>query len=254
MSFSWRDLEEKDLLDCLNLDPRYIGDELVGRQRAIAIWRKMLGKPYFGGRVFEFDPPIGGRRIAGFGASVFVSEAFVTKEIAHPRPGLRARVIQSVDSALPVVLTPAQIRADKTRGGLNLVVLCDSYPGGLDQEQLLEFKVQFAEGFVDFYKGYRFRRLLYESMNPEQKRYAEAIPGWRIVVEFDDGLPGRAIAVMHREIARWIPGTAGPSCLATLQSQAGLRRKGTANSSFACGPESNGPATCSKTADVRAVD
>ena len=68
-------------------------------------------------------------------------------------------MIQSVDSALPVVLTPAQIRADNTRGGLNLLVLCDSYPGGLDQEQ-----VQFAEGFVDFYKGYRFRRLLY--MNP----------------------------------------------------------------------------------------
>jgi hypothetical protein len=150
MSFSWRDLEEKDLLECLNLDPSYIGDELVGRQHAIAIWRKMLGQPYFGGRVFESDPPIVGRRIAGFGASVFVSEAFATKEIAHPRPGVSARVIQSVDAALPVVLTPAQIRADNTRGGLNLMVLCDSYLGGLDQEQLMELRVQFTEGFMDF--------------------------------------------------------------------------------------------------------
>jgi hypothetical protein len=80
------------------------------------------------------------------------------------------------DSTLPVVLTPAQIRADNTRGGLNLVVLCDSYPGGLDQEQLLELKVQFAEDFVDFHKGYRFRRLLYESMNPEQNDTLKRFP------------------------------------------------------------------------------
>jgi len=100
-----RDLRDEDLLECLLINRGRIGDELVGRSRAIEIWKSLMRSRSFTAAVIETSSPSSGPRIVGFGASVFVQQRFVDEEFSHPRPGLNARVFASIDSGESVVLS-----------------------------------------------------------------------------------------------------------------------------------------------------
>src|SRR5215469_2025522 len=91
-----RDFRADDLLECLSINPGRIGDELVGRARAIEIWRSLISSRSFTSAVIQADSPIAGQQIVGFGASVFVQPGFVDEEFSSPRPGLNARVFARI--------------------------------------------------------------------------------------------------------------------------------------------------------------
>src|SRR5215471_9902165 len=92
MSITSRNFRQRDLLPCLNVDPRRIGDGMVGHERAISIWKELLQYQSFAATVFECD-----HRVMGFGCGVFVNPDFAAHELANPHPGLNDRVIASMD-------------------------------------------------------------------------------------------------------------------------------------------------------------
>src|SRR5215831_108494 len=84
---TWREIREADLPACLALQPGNLGDEIVGRETAVRIWKRLLGDRAFRGIVIEDGSARSGSRIIGVGAGVFVRPDFMTAEIGNPRPG-----------------------------------------------------------------------------------------------------------------------------------------------------------------------
>lgn len=62
---SWRPVQLAEIRECLNLNPKGMGHELVGRERAIAAWPGLVKCASFQAVVIESDEPIQGRRIVG---------------------------------------------------------------------------------------------------------------------------------------------------------------------------------------------
>ena len=107
----WRPISDVDLSTCLEIQPACLGDQIVGRSAALRVWKAFLDNPAFHANVIETERPIAGHTIVACGMGVFVTRTFADREIKNPRPGLNARIIASVASGEPVVLTRAQVAA-----------------------------------------------------------------------------------------------------------------------------------------------
>lgn len=162
----WRPVRDQDLAECLDLDRDRVGHELVGEVRATKAWAWLIHSLSFHSAVIESDPPISGHRIVAFGASVFVSRAFVESELSDPRPGLNSRIIASIASGKPVVLSNAELRHANSNDGLDLVLL---YPDWrkriLRPEQIVQARNLLDQSFLEQHAGFRLRQVLIENMD-----------------------------------------------------------------------------------------
>jgi hypothetical protein len=213
----WRDFRPEDVVTCLEIDPRRLGGELIGKDCAIQSWRVLMESCCFQSAVIETDPYIGGHRIVGFGASICVSRTFADQELANPRPGLNARIMASIDSGAPVILDESALREGNTIGGLDLVVLSPVLRrDALSPDQAAEAQMLIAAAFLDLHAGYRWSRFLTEIHDEfERQNLVEASGVWRVVSDFSEfyrahpdekASPGRALAVVTREEAFRVPG------------------------------------------------
>jgi hypothetical protein len=185
-----RDLHGEDLIECLSVNPAHIGAESVAHARAIQIWESLIRSRSFTAAVIESDSPIGGHRIVGFGASVFVQPSLAEEELAHPRPGLNSRFIASVDSGQRVVLSEPELRSGNTRGGLDSLLLYGCWRKNvLTPDGMSHVCSALAARYLENHRGYRLNRLIVESVGDEESRLFEATHGWRPVQHFDG--PGR---------------------------------------------------------------
>lgn len=185
-----RDFRAEDLLECLSINPGHIGDELVGRGRAIEIWKSLIRSRSFTSVVIQADSSIAGRRIVGFGASVFVQQRFVDEEFSRPRPGLNARVFASIASGKPVVLSDPELRAANTTGSLDSLILYGSWlHEALSPEGLHEVCSSLGSSYVENHRGYRLNRLIGETVGQEERIALEASRVWRALRHLDE--PGR---------------------------------------------------------------
>jgi len=215
---NWRDVQDADLLDALSIDDTHAGFELVGSTKAVAVWKALLRSPAFHGVVIEASPPMGGHRIVGFGASVFVSADFVDAELSNPRPGLNARLIQRVDAGEPLILDLEAIRRGNTHGGLDTVVVYTSWRDSmLKLDALRDLQMLMATAFVEKHIGYRCNRILYEATSEADGVFARETHVYRFVSRFDDfhaqnpGNPwnrDRSLVVSTRTEALAVPGSA----------------------------------------------
>ena len=200
---------EQDLRDCLRIDPFRLGDGLVGRDRALASWKNLIRSRFCHSVVIEASRPVAGHRIVGFGIDVFVSRSFAEKEISQPAPGLNDRILASLSSPHPVVLTESEIRAANTQGGLDVAILYGCWREDLPgPEAVSEVCTALATCFMELHRGYRIHQLLTEVIGEEQRRYFEATHAWRIVKAFDSpgGRP-RCCAVLTRTDALSVAGS-----------------------------------------------
>ncbi|MBV8841474.1 MAG: hypothetical protein JO307_01575 [Bryobacterales bacterium] len=204
-----RDLRAEDLLECLSINPGRIGDELVGRARAIEIWRSLVRSPSFSSTVIEAARPSAGHRIVGFGSGVFVSRAFALAELSDPRPGINSRILAGIDSGPSVILNEAQLRAGNTRGGLDMVVLHASLRHNvLSPQDVSEVASAMAARFMEQHLGYRIDRLMLETVCAEEAARLAAMYIWRPVRKFDETEPpARCLWVITREEALSVAGS-----------------------------------------------
>jgi hypothetical protein len=197
------------LIECLELNPAHIGDELVGRDPAVEIWKRLIRSRSFNCTVVEATRPPRGHRIVGFGAAVFVSPAFAETELSDPRPALNSRIIASIDSGRSVVLSEAELRSGNSRGGLNLVVLFASWRRDvLDADGVSEVIVALNGSFMEAHLGYRFNSLILETAGPEEAATVRTMQIWRVVRKFDEpGQPARMLCVVTRKDALNVAGS-----------------------------------------------
>jgi hypothetical protein len=161
--FSWRKTVAKDLPECLGLNPTKNGHELVGRARAIEGWKKLLGLGDATRSAVVERQSTSGREIVGFGLAAFVKERFADAEVLEPRPGLNARVIESVVTDNSVVATLKEVRDANTRGTLQQVILDTSWKRtGLNRSHVNEVRVLLGQAYHDLFAGYRFSRIITE--------------------------------------------------------------------------------------------
>ena len=199
-----RDIREQDLLDCLLIDPLRVGDALVGRAPALAAWKNLIRSRFCHSVVIEAPKPVAGHRIVGFGIDVFVTRSFAEAEISRPSPGLNDRILASLCSGRPVVLTESEVRAANTRGGLDLAILYGCWRQGLaGPDAVSEVCTALSTSFMELHRGYRIHQLLTEVIGEEQRQQFEATHAWRVVKIFDtgEGLIPRGRAVVTRNDA-----------------------------------------------------
>jgi hypothetical protein len=199
-----RDFREDDLIECLSINPARMGDELTGRERAIQTWKKLIRSRAFSSTVIAAARS----RILGFGAAVFVSQAYAEAELSDPRPSLNSRIIASIDRGCPVVLNEAQLRSANTRGGLDMVILYGSWHEDvLNPEGVSEVGTALAVRFLEQHDGYRINRLMTETVGAYEADLNEAMHVWRAVSRFDLEGPARSLWVITRDDALGVAGS-----------------------------------------------
>jgi hypothetical protein len=217
---TWREACEADLVECLAIEPRHLGDEIVGRERALGIWKELLQTRAFHSCVVESASLPG--RILGFGASVFVTADFATREIENPRPGINSRIFASIADGSSVVRGEADLYNTSVEDALDVVTFCASWPeAGLSAQQLGEVQMLLAFGYVELHSGYRLNRLLVECIGDAQCSYVESSGVWRTAKKFAES--GHQFAVMTREDAFSVSGSIGASLFQYQEPVLGLR-------------------------------
>lgn len=184
---SWRPIRPADLGECLSLNPKSMGHELVGRARALAAWQRLQSSRSFRAVAIESDEPIKGHRIVGFAASVFVSASFAERESADPKPGVNARLISSVASGEAVVLTPEQLAYENTQGCLHLIVVQPgAMPDVLTPEECQDVLRQISLANLACFDGYRVRQVLMETTSANEIKIAKSFQVWKLLNSYED--------------------------------------------------------------------
>jgi hypothetical protein len=145
--------------------------------RLPAAWRRLLRDEALIGAVIEDRERPAPARILGFGASVFVTDAFMQEARAGITPYLTARLVrEELRGPSPVLRSPAIAEAN-AGDGLNVLFLhyCDA-ADALDQEELRRVRYQMLEACVDSHRGYRIKEVLQEIWDEVEPAYVR--PGW----------------------------------------------------------------------------
>jgi hypothetical protein len=181
-----------------------MGAGLVGPDAALVVWAHLQRDPYFVSAVFEADPPIRGHRLVGFGASVFVSAAFMDAEIATPVADINSRVIASIHTGRSVVLNRAQIGRANAGEGLDVVI-----PFGIWRHEVMtpdenvEVRTALPMAFTELNAGYQLRRILWETACEPQEQFARLSGVYRAIGVFRES--GRVLNLTDRGDAPNIP-------------------------------------------------
>jgi hypothetical protein len=106
-------------------------------------------------------PHAGQVEIVGFGFAAFVKKTFAEAEVQNPRPGLNARIIESIVAGNSVAATYEEVRDANTRSDLEQVIFDTSWKHGrLDPTQVDEVRVLLGRAYQELFAGYRLSRKL----------------------------------------------------------------------------------------------
>jgi len=199
LKLRWREALANDLEPCLEQQPHAWGDEIVGRVRALAIWNELLRSRALISGVIETALPDSGRRILGFGSSVFVTPEFMDLETRSPRPGINSRIIASVASGKPVVLGQRDIARANAGTGLDAVFLSSVWWDTSNEVEFAEMMMASAGSCVEAHAGYRMRSVMVELSGQQVRALGRGIAGFDVVGEFRD--VDRALVRQRKEDA-----------------------------------------------------
>lgn len=212
----WRPFLESDLSRCLQMQPACLGDQVVGRESALDIWRQLIQEPGFLATVIE--EPLHGNvhargdyalqekqhQMVGCGMGVFVRADFVDSELAHPGPGMNSRLIARIADGERILLSREEIGKGNATGGLDFVNLygtwCEQWSAGdVTPDRIAEVQILLGTGFAQQFSGYRFKRVLKEAIGKGRIHMARATGSYRIVAAYPE--TDSALAVVDRESA-----------------------------------------------------
>ena len=217
----WRPPAVQDLESALAIDPHSLGDEIVGRTRAFAAYRKLLRTRRLLSAVVELPLPNGTRRIVGFGGAIFVSDAFFQQEIRDPRPGLNARIVASAEADTPAVLSDDEIRRANTSDGLNLLITHAAWvPNTFTANEMNAYERVMSSAFLQLVRGYRLLRLFREAGSSEAIAHVRSQQVFATMLPFDAFYRSNPDSRWNRDRALFIAERA--DCLALPASVASI--------------------------------
>jgi hypothetical protein len=197
-----------DIDRCLSIQPLYLGNALVGRRAAVDAWKHLVRDGFSASNVLESTSLPLSNRIVGFGASVFLSSAFASAELASPRPDINSRVIASVHSGRSVLATYDEVARGNATVGLDVLVLVGTWRDAiLSQQERQEARTNLASSFVQKHAGYRIRRVFVEAAEQPERDFAGQSIEFRLLAEFPES--GRTLFLMTEESVQGIHGSLG---------------------------------------------
>jgi hypothetical protein len=184
--FYARPMRKIDLQECLMLQPKHIGDEGIGRDRAIRIWQQLACNPLCASSVAESPVPLGGRSLVAFGFDAPVANWFVEEEITHPRKGLNSRFMAKIAAGDPVLLTWEETAAMNAGAGVDFIILCSSCLPGMNASQIAELSSVLAPTYLEARRGYKVNRIIIEAIGPEEQLHFESTHMFQRVAIYED--------------------------------------------------------------------
>jgi hypothetical protein len=185
--FSWRKTRAGDLPACLKLHPAKNGAETVGLALALKAWHELLcATDATRSAVVELRSN-GHVEVVGFGLATFVKKPFADAELQHPRPGLNARLVESLINGHSVVATYDEVRRANTQGDLQQVILDTSWNDTLlNSDQRDAVRVLLGRAYQELYAGYHFGRILAEMVDTLDLWHVRGHRSFEVVDRFDD--------------------------------------------------------------------
>lgn len=184
--FSWRTTQASDLPECLALHPAKNGAEAVGASCAFKAWRQLLEMTYASRSALVELNWNGKIEIVGFGFATFVKKRFAEAEVLDPRPGLNARIIESLLTGNCVVATYKEVRDANTSGDLEQVILDTSWKNCLlSATQRDEVRVMLGRAYQSLFAGYRFSRILTELVDELDLWHVDGHRSFRTIDRFE---------------------------------------------------------------------
>jgi len=179
----WETLAPEDLEECLAIAPLHIGDEHLGRTRALECWRWLIRqRSFIGVSIRQSADPI----IYCCGFSVFVQRSFAQAERLNPAPGLNGRILRSIAEGSPVALTLDQVAADNAAGCLHEIILYANWRRDLcTARTLAEVQTQLPLSYLQTHNGYRMQHLMVEATDAIDCAFFEAVVTWRLVTRYE---------------------------------------------------------------------
>jgi DNA-binding CsgD family transcriptional regulator len=179
----WREVTAEDLLECLEIEPRVWGDEIVGRARALEVWSKLTRSLVCNSAMVE---TVGAKRKkVGFGCSVFVTPEFMDCELRRPQWGINGRILASVVCGEPVVRAESSLY--ESNDALDVVILsCNYRYDAMNTEEIVKAEMMLPAAFAELHIGYRLNRILVETVSARQRQVHESAGVWRVVAEYPE--------------------------------------------------------------------
>lgn len=183
----WREINAADLTECLPLEPRVWGDEIVGREEALRVWKQWTRSLAFNSAVVELkDPQLKERKVA-FGASLFIDSEFMDGELKNPQPRLNSRIVANEASGRRVAVPEARFSETGSTKALDVVILtCNYRYDAMSPEQTIEAEMMLPAIFGESHTGYRLNRILVETVSERQRRVHVSGGVWKAVAEFPE--------------------------------------------------------------------
>ena len=193
-------------MECLAIEPRVWGDEIVGRERAFEIWKNLARSLACNSAVVETG--CSKRKKIAFGLSVFVTPEFMDGELQNPRPGINGRILASALRGEPVVRTESSLC--DSNDALDVVVMSCNYKyESMNAEETMQAEMALPTAFAEAHLGYRLNRIVVETMTERQRRVHESSGVWRKVVQYSEN--GHALLLLTAKHALSVSGSvAGP--------------------------------------------
>lgn len=200
--FTWRKTRASDLDECLRLHPAKNGAEIAGYIRTAGAWKQLLAMSHATRSAVVEMRREGRVEIVGFGLGSFVTRGFAEHEAENPRPFLSSRIIESIVNGNSVIASYAEIREANARGDLQQVVLDTSWkPGSLTAAQVDEVRVLLGRAYQELFAGYRFSRILWESVDERDAWHLRGQRSFRVVDQFEAFRRANPQAKLHPDRA-----------------------------------------------------
>lgn len=184
--FSWRKTRSSDLPQCLKLHWAKNGAETVGPVRALEAWQKLFEMNHATRSALVEMHSNGSAEIVGFGFAAFVKKTFSEAEVLNPKPGLNARIIESVVRGNSVVATYDEVRDANTHGDLQQVILDTSWNDKrLNPTQRDEVRVLLGRAYQELHAGFRFSRILSELVDELDLWHVSGHRSFKVVDRFE---------------------------------------------------------------------
>lgn len=157
-----RRLEERDLPVCASL----VRGRLAYAEDLVTdlpiVWRRLLREDALTGTFIERGLADGSAAVAGFAASVFVTDSWMTMARSGTQPYLTARTLRQELAGPSPILRGWDIARENDDRGLNVLILHYCEAGDLDEQQRAHFRYRMLETFIELHRGYRIEEVLQE--------------------------------------------------------------------------------------------
>jgi hypothetical protein len=173
MRFNYRPAHPRELADCFARFGEMFAYPPELRARVPALWRQWLENGQMMTQLVEDQTDLGRPKPVGFGAAVFVADAFADRLRSAPLPFARAELVRQALAGEPVVLDPEAVRAANRGAGLTLFFINDALTNrALDDATLHLVHERWSEALYEL-RAFRLRELFWELYSAKIQRWSE---------------------------------------------------------------------------------